>query len=136
MAFNGSLLKFSGDNFPLKYVFKESYKVTPNRRQDLDPYRNANGKLIRNTLSHKPTTISFATVPMWNTDMAKFMKLIRDSYTVSKERKLYVNYFSPDTNGYDSGWFYVPDVEYEIDLVNERTDRLLYYPTTIEFIEY
>jgi hypothetical protein len=73
---------------------------------------------------------------MWNTDMAKFMKLIRDSYAVSKERKLYVNYFSPDTNGYDSGWFYVPDVEYEIDLVNERTDRLLYYPTTIEFIEY
>lgn len=136
MSFNGSLIKFSGDNFPLKYVFKESYKVTPNRRQDLDPYRDGNGKLHRNTLSHTATTIQFQTKPMWNDDFDTMMSFIRSHYTNDLEKKLSITYFSPDTNSYKTGNFYVPDIEYTIDLVDTTKNKILYLSTTLEFIEY
>lgn len=136
MAFNGSLLKFSGDNFPLKYVFKESYKVTPNRRQDLDPYRDGNGLLHRNTLSHTATTIQFQTKPMWNDQFEQMMNFIRSHYTNTQEKKLQITYYSPDINSYKTGNFYVPDVEYVMDLVDTVKNRILYLSTTLEFIEY
>lgn len=136
MAFNGSLLKFSGDNFPLKYVFKESYKVTPNRRQDLDPYRDGNGYLHRNTLPHTATTIQFQTKPMWNDQFEQMMNFIRSHYTNTQEKKLQITYYSPDINSYKTGNFYVPDVEYVMDLVDTVKNRILYLSTTLEFIEY
>lgn len=136
MAFNGSLIKLSGDNFPLQYVFKESYKVTPNRRQDLDPYRDANGLLHRNTLSHTATTITFQTKPMWNDEFDTMMSFIRTRYTNSLEKKLHITYFSPDINDYKTGYFYVPDVEYNMDLVDTTRRKIFYLSTTLEFIEY
>lgn len=136
MAFNGSLLKFSGDNFPLKYVFKESYKVTPNRRQDLDPYRDGNGLLHRNTLSHTATTIEFQTKPMWNSEFEQMMSFIRNHYTNTQEKKLSITYYSPDINDYKTGNFYVPDVEMNMDLVDTTNNKIMYLSTTLEFIEY
>lgn len=136
MAFNGYLLKLGGTTLPLKYIFKESYKVTPNRRQDLDPKRDETGKLHRNTLEHTATTISFQTKPMWNDEMASLMSLIRGSYSNSLEKKVSVTYFSPDTNSYHSGTFYVPDIEFTIDLIDTSKNKVLYLSTTIEFIEY
>jgi len=136
MAFNGSLLKFSGDNFPLKYVFKESYKVTPNRRQDLDPYRDGNGLLHRNTLSHTATTIEFQTKPMWNDEFEQLMSFIRNHYTNTQEKKLSITYYSPDINSYKTGNFYVPDVEINMDLVDTVKNKIMYLSTTLEFIEY
>jgi len=136
MAFNGSLLSLGGSNFPLKYVFKESYKVTPNRRQDLDPKRVESGKLKRNTLEHTVTTIQFQTKPMWNDEFDSLMSFIRSKYTNSLEKKLNITYFSPDTGGYKSGEFYMPDVEINIDMVDTSKKKILYLSTTLEFIEY
>lgn len=136
MAFNGSLLKFSGDNFDLDYVYKESYKITPNRVQDLDPYRDANGLLHRNALSHTATTISFQTKPMWNTEFETMMSFVRSHYTNSSEKKLSITYYSPDTDSYKTGDFYVPDVEITMDLVDTSRKKILYLSTTLEFIEY
>ena len=136
MAFSGYLLKLGGSTFPLEYIYKESYKVTPNRRQDLDPKRDETGKLHRNTLEHTATTISLQTKPMWNNDMASLMSFIRGSYSNSLEKKVSVTYFSPDTNSYHSGEFYVPDIEFTIDMVDTKKNKILYLSTTIEFIEY
>lgn len=140
MSFNGSLLSFSNDdgktwtNFPLKYVFKESYNIAPNRRQDLDSTRNANGKLKRNVLKHTASTINFQTKPMYNKDMAKMMKIISDHYVITREKKLYIKYYCPDTDSYATGYFYVPDIEYNILRVDD--DKIFYNSNTLEFIEY
>ena len=136
MAFNGYLLKISGDKFPLKYVYKESYKVTPNRRQDLDPKRDETGKLHRNTLSHTATTIELQTKPMWNNQMASLMSFIRSRYTNSSEKKVSLEYYSPDTNSYKTGNFYVPDLEFNMNYVDTTNNKILYNSMTIEFIEY
>lgn len=136
MSFNGYLLKSGDDNFPLQYVYKESYKITPNRRQDLDPYRDANGKLHRNTLSHTASTIQLQTKPMWNDEFDTLMSWIRSHYSNSQEKKIPFSYYCPDTNSYSSGDFYVPDIEMTMDRVDTTHNKIFYLSATIEFIEY
>ena len=136
MAFNGYLLKMGADVFPLSFVYKESYKVAPNRRQDLDSNRNANGVLERNVLDHMPSTISFQTKPMYNNDVDKLMQFIRNHYVVEKERKLHLTYYCPDINDYKEGDFYMPDIEFVMNMVDIEKNRILYNGFQLEFIEY
>ena len=76
MAFNGTLLKIGGDVFPMEWIEYDTYKVTPNRRQDVNPFRNANGVLQRNVVDHAPTTIDFNLRSMYNKDVASAMSFI------------------------------------------------------------
>lgn len=136
MAFQGYLMKIGQTVFPLSFVFKESYNITPNRRQDLDPFRNANGVLNRNVVPHMVTTISIKTKPMWNDEMNKLMTLISNNYINEKEKKVSLTYYCPDLDDYKVGEFYVPDVEFNMNYVDTENNRILYNSTTIEFIEY
>lgn len=136
MAFNGYLLKMGADEFPLSFVYKNTYKITPNRRQDLDPTRNANGVLERNVLEHMPSTISFMAKPMYNKELAEMMSFIRSHYSVEKEKKVVLTYYCPDIDEYKTGEFYVPDIEYPIDMVDTENKIILYREFPLEFIEY
>lgn len=136
MAFDGNLIKMgSGATpLPLSYIKVQSYKVVPNRRQDLDSTRNANGVLLRTVLDHYATTVEFATVPMDNEQMATFMSLLRSKYSIEKEKKIHLTYYCPDTDSYKSGDFYVPDIEFPIIYIDGTT--IQYDSVTLEFIEY
>ena len=136
MAFDGYLLKVGAEIFPLSFVFKESYEVTPNRRQDLNSTRNANGILQRNVLSHKPSTISLSTRPMDNTELANMMSLITRNFVAENERKVQLTYYCPDINSYKTGYFYIPDITFPINLVDVENKTILYNSFTLEFIEY
>lgn len=136
MAFNGSLIRCGSTEFPLDLVFKESYTVAPNRRQDLDSTRNANGKLERNVLDHTPSTITIQTKQMDNKDMARLMGVITGAYSVPKERKLPITYYCPDTDSYKTGDFYVADIEFPINRVEVENKRIVYNSTQIDFVEY
>lgn len=137
MAFNGHLLEIGGENFPLKYVYKESYNVTPNRVQDLDPYTTESGYLVRNPVEHEPSTISFQTKPMWNEDMAAMMAFIRSKYLDEKQRSLRITYYCPDIDDYQSGDFYFnQNQEFSINIVDVERKRILYNSMQIDFVEY
>ena len=136
MAFNGYLLKMGADIFPLSFVYKESYKVAPNRRQDLDSGRNANGVLERTVLEHMPSTISFQAKPMYNKDLNAMMSFIRSHYSVEKEKKVVLEYYCPDIDDYKTGEFYMPDIEFVINMVDLEDNRILYNGFQLEFIEY
>lgn len=136
MAFNGYLIKMGADVFPLSFVYKSSYTVTPNRRQDVDPTRNANGVLERNVLDHMPSTISFQTKPMYNNELNELMTFIRSHYSVEKEKKIVLEYYCPDIDDYKTGEFYLPDISFPIDMVDTKNKRILYREFQLEFIEY
>lgn len=136
MAFNGYLLKMGADVFPLSFVYKNSYTVTPNRRQDIDPTRNANGVLERTVLDHMPSTISFKTKPMYNQEVNELMKFIRNHYSVEKEKKIVIEYYCPDLDDYKTGEFYVPDISFQIDMVDVEKKKILYREFQLDFIEY
>lgn len=146
MAFNGKLLELWNprtsqfDELPMEYIFRESYVIAPNRRQDLDPYRDADGYLHRNTLPHTATTIQFQTKPMWNHNMDALMVFLRSHYITPLEKKVRARYFmmgeSDANNGYGEGDFYVPDIEFTLNMVLPDEQKILYNSTTLEFIEY
>lgn len=136
MAFNGTLLLLGGTNFPLGYIYKESYKVAPNRALDLDSTRTANGVMTRTVLDHTATTISFDVRPMWNDDCKRMWDFIRSKFINDKEKKVRATYYSPELDDYKSGDFYIPDFEFPINLVDVKNKRILYNSYTLEFIEY
>jgi len=136
MSFNGSLLRMGADNFPLSYVFKESYKVTPQARLDLDPFRNTEGWLMRNVLNHTATKITFQVKPMWNAEHAQMWAFIRSHYTIPHERKLILTYYCPDMDDYASGNFYIPDFTPQMDLVDTVHNKVLFLSYELSFIEY
>lgn len=136
MAYNGYLIKMGVDVFPLSFVFANSYSITPNRRQDVDSTRNANGILERNVLDHMPSTISFETKPMDNIKLNEMMSFIRSHYSVEKEKKIVLEYYCPDIDDYKTGEFYVPDITYPINMVDNNTNTILYNSFALEFIEY
>ena len=136
MAFKGYLIKMGVDVFPLSFVYKSSYSITPNRRQDIDSTRNANGVLQRNVLEHTATTISFQTKPMYNNELNELMSFIRNHYSVEREKKVVLEYYCPDIDDYKVGEFYIPDISYPIDMVDVENNRILYREFQLEFIEY
>lgn len=136
MSFNGNLLSLGGTQFPLNYIYKESYTITPNRRLDLDSTRTTTGVLNRNVLSHTATTISFQTKPLDNEEMAEMWSFIRNAYTDEDAKKVRVVYYSPELDSYESGTFYIPDVEFPIYSVDTDNSTILYKSQTIELIEY
>ena len=137
MAFNGSLLKINGDEFPWHYIAEKTYKITPNRKQDLDPYRTETGFLIRNVVEHEPSTISFETKPLNNTELAAMMAFIESRYTIAKERKLHMMYYNPIKDDYEIGDFYLsPNLEYNIKEIDVTNNRIKYEKFTLSFVEY
>lgn len=136
MAFSGYLIKIGSANFPLTYVFTNSYSITPNRRQDLDPFRDADGYLQRNVVNHAPSTIEFKTKPMDNRQLASMMEFIRSRYINVNEKKLLIEYYCPDMDAYQSGTFYVPDIQFPINRIDVKTGTIYYNSFSLEFIEY
>lgn len=136
MSFNGSLLTMGNDRFPLTYVYKESYKITPQARLDLDPFRNTEGWLMRNVLDHTASKITFQTKPMWNVDHAAMWAFIRSHYTDAHERKISLVYYCPDVDDYASGTFYIPDFTPPMDLVDVARQKILFLSYELSFIEY
>jgi len=135
VAYANYLLKANGTEITPGYIQLDTYKVTPNQRLELSAERDTDGVLIRSTVSNRPTKIEFKTPSLTSTQMAALMTILTNAYSSVAERKLSLNYYVPDLNAYQTGNFYVPDIDYTIyRIVNSST--LQYDPTRIAFIEY
>lgn len=137
MAYQGYLIKVGTYEIPMKYIALEGYKVTPNLRQDLDPFRDNNGVLTRNVVTNMPSKIEIKTPHMYARAMIDLMSKIRAQFTDAAEKKASVTFYCPDTDSYKTEDMYCPDFEYEIYRV-EPTDynRTIYKPFTLKFIGY
>lgn len=115
MAYAGYLVKVGTYTIPLSFIKAESYKVT-HLIQDLDSYRDADGVLHRNALSHVPDKCEFECVPMLtNTEISSVVNAIRGQFTNAAERKASVTIYIPETDSYVTNEdMYMPDPEYSI----------------------
>lgn len=136
MAFNGYLLKIGNTIIPPKYMSAETYKITPNQRMESSAKRVTTGVLHRTTCSHTASKIEFETKTMWNTDKEALMNIIRGGLTDTQQRKCTVTYYDTETDGYKTGTFYMPDIDYTISRIDTVRNRILYAPLRICFIEY
>lgn len=138
MAYGGYLIKVGTGNtayeIPLSFIKADSYKVSK-KIQDLDSYRDANGLLHRNALSHVPYKIEFECVPMLtNTEIEAVVSSIKAKFSTAAERKLNVKAYSPEDNDYIEQDMYMPDPEYQMYLAD--TTKIQYDAVRFAFIGY
>lgn len=136
MAYSGYLLKVGGTNVPLDTIKYETYKITPNQRIDFNSTRSTDGYLHRNAVSHTASKIEYETPPMDSVKQANLMTIFRNAWTSERERKCTVTYFDPETDSYQSGTFYMPDIQWIIRNVDNNRNVVNYNQCRIAFIEY
>ncbi len=134
MSFDGNLLYLGNDAFPQGLIVAESYKATPNQRQDLNSTRNALGKLHRNVVENMPGKIEFSIGAVTDAQWETIRAFITAHFTNAAERKVVARYFCPDTNDYKQEEMYMPDTSFEIERIEGTTIR--YRPVALKFIGY
>ena len=132
MAFNGTYyLKAGNYEIPLKYMKLDSFKASPDQRQDLDSYRDADGILHRTVLPHTATKVEFQTPPMLVADFRALVDGIRANFTNSLARDVTLTYYDMETDTYKTGYFYMPGT-LDFNVYNKQ----IYNSFRIAFIEY
>lgn len=122
-----------------QFVAADNLTITPQRAQDLDSYRNANGYLKRHVLKHTASGITFTTPYMDNPKMQEFLKLFRDCMKLHgcetfPEKKVRIRYYDTWIDDYSKGFFYFPDTSFQPG--GTYKGYPVYLPNTFELIEY
>lgn len=114
MAYAGYLIQVGNYKIPHNWIRAETYVVTKNG-QDLDSYRDADGKLHRNALEHWVAKAEFETPPMkTNKEVAAFMNNISSNYTDEVEKKVNVTMYIPEIDSYVTQEMYVSDIPFTL----------------------
>ena len=133
--YKGYLMKFNDTVFPNSYMLE--YSSTPDQRMDVSAERDNRGNLHRSTLPAGKTSIKFTTHIMSLSEKIAMQNIIMNAINsngIFEERKCLVEYWNDETNDYDTGWFYVPDIEYKV--LDADFDDVRYAPISLELIEY
>lgn len=136
MGYNAGigLLSVGGVRVPDKFMKAETYIVTRSVT-DLDSYRDANGVLHRNALSHELYKVEFSTPPLLTGDqLEELYSIFRSAYTVASERKLVMKAFIPEINDYVTCDAYMPDAN--ITIYGTYDNILRYNAIRFAFISY
>lgn len=127
-AYKGWLLRLEGRVFPMKYIAHGSYTATPDQKQDEDSYQDGYGILHRNVLPHTRTKIEWTTPFMHLAEKIDMQSYFLNRVTIAAE------YWNDERNGYATGTFYVPDIQFPYYDASETDIR--YNPIRIALIEY
>lgn len=130
MTGKGYVLKVNGTVFPNYLLAKGGYSNTPNRRQDKNSYTDGRGKTHRNILPIKKTTAKIKTID----DLTYGQKLIVQAFFPNRDY-VTVEIWNDETNSYETGVCYVPDVEYVINHI-DRDGNFYYKGIEFEYIPY
>ena len=139
MAYGGYLIKLGGVNgtpLPMQYIGISSYKSTPNQRMEAKATRSVTGLLHRTIVEHKATKIEFTTPTLTNSQLATLNGLLAANFSNNLERKITINYYDQETDTYRDADCYMPDINYEIDHIDEATSTVYYNGVRYAFIEY
>lgn len=132
--FSGYLLKCN-NNTDNSWLLASSYKSTPNQREEIKAIRDENTRdLTRVTAQGTKTVIEFQTLPVDLAGKKKIQKFFNDAMTDKLQRKVTVTYWNDEDNDYKTSSFYLPDIEFNIDYIDET--NIYYSPLTFKLIEY
>lgn len=129
-----ALFKFGLCSFA-NSIKADSYNVTPNARQDMDSYRDADGVLQRNALQHTATIIEFDTIPMWSTNFHSLMSAMSGQYINDYERDANCTYYDPEYGTTKTGHFYL-DSNFKVTIKQVWGNNILYDSCHFKFVEY
>ena len=141
MAFEGYLLKATsgGQLFPHKYMQLASWTTTPNQREEIKAYRDDNTRnLTRVTAAGRKTAIQFKTRPHLHLaekqEIQQFFTSHEYTLQDQAERKIQLTFWNDESNTYETGYFYRPNMEFKIEKITE--DDIVYGEFTFDLVEY
>ena len=135
--FEGWLLKFGNQEFPLELINQSSWKATPNQRQELDAWTDCNGVLHRETAPHTRTKIEFETVDdITLSEKMRIQEVMNSSITNTLQRKGEITYWNDETNTYETACVYIPDTQFTIKEIDKEKKEIYYEKIRIALIEY
>lgn len=137
--FAGYLIKFpaTGQEFPHKYIAKDSYQSTPLQRTDLKAYRDNDILLHRIVSPNYKTKIEFSTIDKLKLKQLEQIQAILSAARINtKERKLSVEYWDDELMEYRTMLAaYQTDTTYPVSTIS-RFGNIKYRPIKFTFIEY
>ena len=68
--------------------------------------------------------------------MQSLLTILRSHWSNQLERKVTIQYYNEETDGYKTAECYVPDIDYTIDHIDLTKNIVFYKPVRIAFIEY
>lgn len=131
MAYNGTLITVGA--YVIPFIQAGTYTAT-RLVQDLDSYRDANGRLHRDALEHVPIKVEFETIPLNNTKLKQLMDGISSNYSIPIERKANVSVYVPEIDGYVTQEMYMVQPQPKIKII--RKTSIQYEPLKLTFIGY
>lgn len=126
------LFKFGNYTIPNEYIAESGYECTPNQRQDLNPWTDADGVTHRNVVSHTKSdvTITFRSLK-WD-EVTSLIQGITSNYTNSGERDAICTYLDMETLQAKSGHMYLdPSFKMKLKRLNDKVDSF-----SLRFTEY
>ena len=126
------VFKFGEYIIPNEYIAEDGYDCTPNQRQDLDPYTDANGVTHRNALAHTKSdvTITFRALK-WD-EFTSLITGISSNYINTKERDAICSYLDMESMTINSGHMYLdPSMKFKVRRLNEKVNSF-----SLRFTEY
>ena len=135
--FRGYLIKAVATNETLdsKFIEMGTYKSNPDQREEIKAYRDDNSRdLTRVTADGEKTAFQFSTRK--NMHLAEKMELQSWFYRAEsnhKQRNIELEFWNDETNSYDRGVFYRPNMEFTI--IRYTDDDIIYDALEIKGIE-
>lgn len=136
--FNGWLIKFGSTALPNDYLLLEGWETTPSQRVEIDAYRDGNNLLHRETSQNFKTKITLAVRGLKLDEKIQFQQIINAGMIDNVQRKVNVTYWNDETNQYVTSptGFYIPDIKWQIQRINEKENQIYYKDFSITLIEY
>lgn len=142
MGYDGNLLYIISREgkqipFPEDYIFKESYNITPNQKQDINSKLAANYVLKRRVAKHRRSKIEWNLIPdIDNDELYGLRRLFLDNVLNEDEENVRLRYFNPTKNDYEEGIFYQPDISYVLKRTDQAAKKVIYASARFAAIEY
>lgn len=127
MAFEGWLIKFGGEIFPVNYIAPSSYRATPECGVVFDEYEDANGKGYRDVSMRKKSEIRFSTkLGLHQKDIEEIQRIIKNGIINESQRLCAVSFWSPKSSEYRTEEMWVEDIEYPMRKVDPDKKDIIY----------
>lgn len=98
----------AGYVFPLSYIKLETFKISPDQRQEFDSYVDGNGVLQRpNVVTHTRTKIEFETTYLYTQQVNDLLTSIWAQLADTLKLECYVRYWDLETRTTKTGYFYM-----------------------------
>lgn len=123
--------KFGNYIIPNSYIAEDGYDCTPNQRQDVNPWTDANGVTHREVVPHTKSdvTLTFRQLT-WN-QFTALIKGITDNYA-SSERDATCTYLDMESMTLKTGHFYLdPSMKFKVKRLNQKVNSF-----SLKFTEY